>query len=311
MNQIINDFCKIDLKKDSIVTIGKFDSVHRGHQKLIKYTVDYAKKNNLISIALVIKKKNLSIYNTEDNNTFIKSLGINYIIVIDFLPEFYKMDAKEFFDKLIEYYRMKHIAVGSDFAFGKDRMGDSDFLKKYSKECKVGVSFIKFLKYKNDKISSSNIRECLSNGDMTSVNKMLGREYSINGLVVHGNALGRKIGYPTANLEMPKNIFIPKMGVYSSTVKIGSGNITYQALTFIGVSNINKELRVESHILDFSKMIYGKKITVVLLKYVRDNIKVNSIDEVKKLLENDEKKIRKYFKRRTKTCLSQQTKKQK
>lgn len=311
MNQIINDFCKIDLKKDSIVTIGKFDSVHRGHQKLIKYTVDYAKNNNLISIALVIKKKNLSIYNTEDNNTFIKSLGINYIIVIDFLPEFYKMDAKEFFDKLIEYYRMKHIAVGSDFAFGKDRMGDSDFLKKYSKECKVGVSFIKFLKYKNDKISSSNIRECLSNGDMTSVNKMLGREYSINGLVVHGNALGRKIGYPTANLEMPKNIFIPKMGVYSSTVKIGSGNITYQALTFIGVSNINKELRVESHILDFSKMIYGKKITVVLLKYVRDNIKVNSIDEVKKLLENDEKKIRKYFKRRTKTCLSQQTKKQK
>ncbi|WP_300365907.1 bifunctional riboflavin kinase/FAD synthetase [Brachyspira sp.] len=310
MSQIINDFCKIDLKKESIITIGKFDSVHRGHQKLIKYTVDYAKKNNLISIAIVIKKKNLSIYNTDDNNAFIKSLGINYIIVIDFLPEFYKMEAKEFFDKLIEYYRMKHIAVGIDFAFGKDRIGDDEFLKKYAKECGVGVSFVKFHKYKNDKISSSNIRECLSNGDMTSVNKMLGREYSMSGLVVHGNALGRKIGYPTANLEIPKNIFIPKMGVYSSTVQIGNSDISYQALTFIGISNINKELRVESHILDFSKMIYGKKITVILLKYIRDNIKVNSIDEVKKLLENDEKKIRKYFKRRT-TCLSQQTKKQK
>ena len=311
MNQIINDFCKIDLKKDSIITIGKFDSVHKGHQKLIKYTVEYAKKNNLISIAIVIKKKNLSLYNTEDNNAFIKALGINYIIVIDFLPEFYKMEAKEFFDKLVEYYRMKHIAVGTDFAFGKDRMGDNEFLKKYSKECGVGVSFIKFLKYKNNKISSSNIRECLSNGDMTSVNKMLGREYSMSGLVVHGNALGRKIGYPTANLEIPKNIFIPRMGVYSSTVTIGNGETTYEALTFIGISNINKELRVESHILDFSKMIYGKKITVILLKYIRDNIKVNSIDEVKKLLENDEKKIRKYFKRRTKQCLSQQTKKQK
>ena len=221
------------------------------------------------------------------------------------------MEAKEFFNKLIEYYRMKHIAVGADFAFGKDRMGDSEFLKKYSKECGIGVSFIKFLNYKGDKISSSNIREALSNGDMTSVNRMLGREYSMSGLVVHGNALGRKIGYPTANLEIPKNIFIPKMGVYSSTVKIGNSGTIYHAPTFIGVSNINKELRVESHLLDFSKMIYGKKITVVLLKYIRDNIKVNSIDEVKKLLENDEKKIRKYFKRRTKQCLSLQTKKQK
>ena len=311
MNRIIYDFCKLPIKKDSIITIGKFDSVHRGHQKLIKYTVDYANKNNLISIAIVIKKKNVSIYNTEDNNTLIKAMGINYIIVIDFLPEFYTMEAKEFFDKLIEYYRMKHIAVGADFAFGKDRMGDSEFLKKYSKECGIGVSFINFLKYKKDKISSSNIREALSNGDMVSVNRMLGREYSMSGLVVHGNALGRKIGYPTANLEIPKNIFIPKMGVYSSTVKIGNSDTIYKALTFIGISNINKELRVESHILDFSKMIYGKKITVVLLKYIRDNIKVNSIEEVKKLLENDEKKIRKYFKRRTKQCLSLQTKKQK
>ena len=129
MNRIIYDFCKLPIKKDSIITIGKFDSVHRGHQKLIKYTVDYANKNNLISIAIVIKKKNVSIYNTEDNNTLIKSMGINYIIVIDFLPEFYTMEAKEFFDKLIEYYRMKHIAVGADFAFGKDRMGDSDKLQ--------------------------------------------------------------------------------------------------------------------------------------------------------------------------------------
>ena len=83
MNHIIYDFSKLDLKKDSIVTIGKFDSVHKGHQKLIKYTVEYAKKHNLISIAIVIKKKNLSIYNTEENNSFIKALGINYIIVID------------------------------------------------------------------------------------------------------------------------------------------------------------------------------------------------------------------------------------
>lgn len=302
MSKVINEFCHIDLKKETVVTIGKFDGVHKGHQKLLKYTVNYAKKNNLISIAILIKKRNVSIYNIEENTNFIKELGIDYIIVIDFLPEFYTMEAKEFFNKLIEYYRMKHIAVGFDFAFGRNREGNREFLDKYSKERCIGVSIIKFLNYKKNRISSSSIRDCLSNGKIKDANKMLGRKYTISGIIVHGNALGRKIGYPTANLEIPNNIFIPKMGVYSSLVKIGNGDKLYKALTFIGISNINKELRVESHILDFSKMIYGKKLTVMLLKYVRDNIKVNSIEEVKLLLKKDECKVREFF-RKEKKCL--------
>ena len=302
MSKVINEFCHIDLKKETVVTIGKFDGVHKGHQKLLKYTVNYAKKNNLISIAILIKKRNVSIYNIEENTNFIKELGIDYIIVIDFLPEFYTMEAKEFFNKLIEYYRMKHIAVGFDFAFGRNREGNREFLDKYSKECGIGVNVIKFLNYKKNRISSSSIRDCLSNGKIKDANKMLGRKYTISGIIVHGNALGRKIGYPTANLEIPNNIFIPKMGVYSSLVKIGNGDKLYKALTFIGISNINKELRVESHILDFSKMIYGKKLTVMLLKYVRDNIKVNSIEEVKLLLKKDEYKVREFF-RKEKKCL--------
>ena len=132
MSKVINEFCHIDLKKGSVVTIGKFDGVHKGHQKLLKYTVNYAKKNNLISIAILIKKRNLSIYNIEENTRFIKELRIDYIIVIDFLPEFYTMEAKEFFNKLIAYYRMKHIAVGFDFAFGRNREGNREFLDKYS-----------------------------------------------------------------------------------------------------------------------------------------------------------------------------------
>lgn len=304
MSQIVNEFCHIDLKKESVVTIGKFDAVHKGHQKLLKYTVNFAKKNNLVSIAILIKKRNLSIYNIEENTNFIKELGINYIIVIDFLPEFYTMEAKEFFNKLIEYYRMKHIAVGFDFAFGRDREGDIEFLYKYSKEFGIGVSVIKFLNNNGNRISSSSIRDCLSNGKIKDANKMLGREYTISGEIVHGNALGRKIGYPTANLEIPNNIFIPKMGVYSSIVRIGNGSKYYKALTFIGISNINKELRVESHILDFSRMIYGKKLTIIPLKYIRDNIKVNSIEEVKLLLKKDEYKVREFFKKGEKMSIT-------
>ncbi|AFR71673.1 riboflavin biosynthesis protein [Brachyspira pilosicoli B2904] len=308
MNQVvINDFCKIDIKKSSVVTIGKFDGVHKGHQKLIKYTVNMAKKYNLLSVVMMIRKKNVSIYNMEENISFIKALGVNYIIVIDFLPEFYTMEAKEFFNRLIEYYKMKRIVIGEDFAFGKDRVGDIDFLKRYALEKGVNVNIVNFLNHCGDKVSSSKIRDCLSNGEVDNVSKMLGRNYSMSGIIIHGNALGRKIGYPTANLELNDSIFVPKMGVYSSLVKIGNSAKLYKALTFIGISNINKELRVESHILDFSKMIYGKKITVIFLKYIRDNIKVNSIEEVKSLLEKDEYNVRKYFKRRKK-CLLQQTK---
>lgn len=308
MNQVvINDFCKIDIKKGSVVTIGKFDGVHKGHQKLIKYTVNMAKKYNLLSVVMMIRKKNVSIYNMEENISFIKALGVNYIIVIDFLPEFYTMEAKEFFNRLIEYYKMKRIVIGEDFAFGKDRVGDIDFLKRYALEKCVNVNIVNFLNHCGDKVSSSKIRDCLSNGEVDNVSKMLGRNYSMSGIIIHGNALGRKIGYPTANLELNDSIFVPKMGVYSSLVKIGNSAKLYKALTFIGISNINKELRVESHILDFSKMIYGKKITVIFLKYIRDNIKVNSIEEVKSLLEKDEYNVRKYFKRRKK-CLLQQTK---
>lgn len=308
MNQVvINDFCKIDIKKSSVVTIGKFDGVHKGHQKLIKYTVNMAKKYNLLSVVMMIRKKNVSIYNMEENISFIKALGVNYIIVIDFLPEFYTMEAKEFFNRLIEYYKMKRIVIGEDFAFGKDRVGDIDFLKRYALEKGVNVDIVNFLNHCGDKVSSSKIRDCLSNGEVDNVSKMLGRNYSMSGIIIHGNALGRKIGYPTANLELNDSIFVPKMGVYSSLVKIGNSAKLYKALTFIGISNINKELRVESHILDFSKMIYGKKITVIFLKYIRDNIKVNSIEEVKSLLEKDEYNVRKYFKRRKK-CLLQQTK---
>ena len=201
MNQVvINDFCKIDIKKGSVVTIGKFDGVHKGHQKLIKYTVNMAKKYNLLSVVMMIRKKNVSIYNMEENISFIKALGVNYIIVIDFLPEFYTMEAKEFFNRLIEYYKMKRIVIGEDFAFGKDRVGDIDFLKRYALEKGVNVNIVNFLNHCGDKVSSSKIRDCLSNGEVDNVSKMLGRNYSMSGIIIHGNALGRKIGYPTANL---------------------------------------------------------------------------------------------------------------
>lgn len=298
MTHIINGFQSLHLKKNSVITIGKFDGVHLGHQKLLRHTAKLAKENNFFSIAIVLKKKAPTIYTFEENISLIKEIGINYIIVIDFSPEFYRMEADKFFYRLIEYYRMKHIVVGNDFAFGNERVGDSAFLSEYAKASNAKVSVLKFSKYKNFKISTSNIREYLGRGDVAKVSKMLGRIYSISGIVMHGQALGRKIGYPTANLNIGNNIVLPKEGVYHSTLTIGNSEREYKAITFVGISNINNVLRVESHILDFSKMIYGKSVDVRLLKYSRDNIWIDSIDELKVLLEKDENKARNYFKRR-------------
>lgn len=310
MTLVINDFKPLYIKKESVITIGKFDSIHLGHQKLLKAAVKKSKEKDMVSIAIVLKKTSKTIYTFEENISFIKNIGINYIIVIDFSKEFYKMDANEFFYRLIEYYRVKHIVVGLDFKFGKDRLGDTSILRKYAREANIKVSVLRFCTYKNVKISTSSIREYLSSGDVETASKMLGRVYSISGIIVHGKALGRKIGYPTANLKIEEDVVVPRAGVYNSIVNIGGGNVRYKAITFVGISNLNNVLRVESHILDFSKMIYGEKIDVKLLKYVRDNIKVDSIDNLKVLLQKDENKARNYFKRR-KECLSQRTKKQK
>lgn len=300
MDNVIRSFFEnnIDIKNGSVITIGKFDGVHIGHQKLICKCVDIAEKRKLTSIAIVFLKKENSIYPEKKNIEYIKSMGINYIIIVDFSKEFYKMDKEEFFNKLIEYYKMKHIVAGGDFRFGYNREGTNTILKEYCKRATVGFSILSFMKFRGKKISTSFIREELLKGDMKIVSKMLGRDYVIDGVVEHGKAIGRTIGFATANLYVLDSIVIPKEGVYFALVKIEGRVEVYEAMGFVGTSSINEGLRLEVHLLDFDEMIYGKVISVYLLYFSRENVKIDSTEELKTLLKNDEQKTKRYFKRR-------------
>lgn len=307
--RVIRGFSNISIECSSVITIGKFDGVHIGHQKLIKRSVDIAKKNNMKSIAIVFSKGSDNLYPLEENIKIIESFGINYIVVIDFSDKFYRMYPKEFFCKLIQYYNMKHVVVGSDFRFGVNRSGDTKMLKAlaidYNKtlgnNSLIKVDTITPKKMGGIKVSTTGIIKYLSSGKLSLVKKMLGRDYSITGKVYKGKQLGRSIGYPTANLYVGNIINIPKEGVYFSVVIID--NVCYKSMTFIGNSKINDiGFRLEAYLFDFNRDIYNKTITVYLLKYSRENIKVNSKDELITLLKRDEIQANNYFKRRKK-CL--------
>ncbi len=313
---VIREFSNLDIKKNSILTVGKFDGIHKGHQKLLSYVAKEAKRNNLISIAIICSQNVTKLYSEESNIEYIKSLGINYVIVIDFSEKFYKMDSDSFLSCLVKYYNMSYIVVGEDFKFGRNREGDINTIIDYSKTHDIKCKIMGFSRYNGDKISTTSIKNYLANGDMKTVSKMLSRLYSISGIVETGKQIGRTIGYPTANLYMPEYMLMPKEGVYYGLVKIKNFDSNYtpsnefEALVFVGSSNINKGLRLEAHILNFDDDLYGKEIEVFLLKYKRENIKIESIEHLKTIIKKDELNTIKFFKRR-KVCLLMQRTNQK
>ncbi len=302
---IIKEFSKLNLDKKSIVTIGKFDGIHKGHQKLLKYAVKKAHENDLVSVAILCAVNKSKLYKLEDNIEFIKDIGINYIIVIDFSTEFYKITATNFLDFLTEYYNMCYIVVGEDFKFGRNREGDINTIIDYSKNHDLKYKVMSFAFYSGLRVSTSNIKKYLSQGNVYGACKMLSREYSIRDTVRHGKEIGRTIGYPTANLYIPCSMFMPKDGVYYGLVRIHSVDFQnenlpklFPSLVFIGSSVINEGLRLEAHILNFNGDLYDKEIEVFLLEYKRENVKIESVEHLKKLVKEDELNTIIYFKRR-------------
>ena len=296
MNSIIvKGFSKIDSTKNSIVTIGKFDGVHKGHQKLLRYVSETAKKNDILSIAIVLKKQNKTIYEFDKNIEYIKFIGINYIIVIDFSEKFYKMTSDVFFSSLIENYKMVSIATGPDFMFGKDKVGDVNLLREYGEKNNVDVNIVEFSTYNEEKISTTNIFKYLEFGDISSASKMLERDYILSGIVEVGKKIGRTIGCPTINLYIADKVFMPKEGVYFGLVSVDGSKEVYKSMIFIGSSNLNKGARLEAHLLDFDGNLYGKMVYIKLMKYSRGNIKLGSFEDLKELLKVDKVNAFEYF----------------
>ncbi|MFI3210274.1 MAG: bifunctional riboflavin kinase/FAD synthetase [Peptostreptococcaceae bacterium] len=293
----INSLENINLEKESVVTIGNFDGLHLGHLELIKKTSDYAKKNNLNSVVFTFSNHPLNyfksnhiknIISNEQKIDIINSLGIDIIINIKFDEFMTKIDKYTFVkDILKESLKAKKIIVGHDFTFAKKKEGNVDTLIELSKEFGFCVEVIDEIKINQKRISSTHIRHLIENGNVNEVKSYLGRNYSLDGIVVHARKLGRTIGFPTANMLFDEKILIPKGGIYASKVFIDDK--VYFGATNIGFNptvNGNK-LSIETNIINFNEDIYDKRIKVEFLERIRDEKKFNSLDELKNQLKKD------------------------
>jgi len=280
--------------KNAVITIGNFDGVHIGHQALFHEVIETAENMGGVSIAVTfdphplrVLKQNghpplITLY--EQKVELIGRTRIDVLICIPFTREFAALAAEEFVgDLLVGKIGMKAIVVGEDYSFGKNREGNIDLLKAYAPRYGFEVivaDWIRMSKAFADRISSTKIRELVTDGKMEQAEKMLGRYYQIRGRVVTGRDRGGKLlGIPTANVNLLDEL-CPKVGIYAVTGEC-RGN------PFKGVANIgysptfkNHEFTVEIHIFDFDDNIYGEKILVNFIKRIRDEIKFSSIPEL-------------------------------
>ena len=292
------------MKKSKVVLIGNFDGIHLGHQKLISKAkrIAHQKKQKLVLITFNPHPREI-INNIEmdlilpykEKKLLLKNYGIDKIDEIKFTNKLSKLSAEEFAKEYIyKAHNPSDIVIGKNFKFGHKARGDAKLLKD-SLSKKVKVHSIDIKRLDSLVISSSEIKKLISKGNIDKVNKLLGRNYHISGKVIHGEKRGRLIGFPTTNLSTEWN-FLPKKGVYVSKVVISDKS--YQSITNIGVRptfNANS-LQIESHIFDFNKNVYGKKIKIYFLARIRSEKKFETVE---KLIENITKDVnfgRKYFK---------------
>ena len=304
---IIEDIEKIDYPyKNAVITIGNFDGVHIGHQALFHQVIEKVRALQGTSIVMtfephparVLKQNNhpplITLY--EQKIELIEKAGIDILICIHFTRKFASIPAKEFIEKiLVDRIGMKAIVVGEDYTFGKNREGNLDLLKTYGKRLGfevIVVRKIQMLNNSEDKISSTRIRELISDGKVAESQKLLGRHYQIRGTVMTGRDRGgRLLGFPTANINLYDELS-PKTGVYAVTVECKGSK--YKGVANIGYSPTfdDRIFTVEAHILDFNDDIYGQKIRVNFIKRLRDEKKFLNISELSKQIKKDIDKAR-------------------
>jgi riboflavin kinase/FMN adenylyltransferase len=294
--------------KPSVVTIGTFDGVHIGHTKIINQLITISLKNNLTSILLsffphpkmVLQNDNeLKLINTiQEKEGLLNSLNLDYLIIKEFTKEFSRLSALEFVrDILVNKLNAKHIIIGYDHHFGRNRTANIEQLKEFGELYDFKVTEILAQDIDDIAISSTKIRKALINGEIKLANKFLGYNFFFSGDVVHGNNIGKTISFPTANIKVDQPYkLIPKNGVYivktiiDNQTTFGMMNIGYNP-TFNG-----KQKSIEIHFLNFTKNIYHKNLTIEMIMRIRNEIKFNSVEDLKKQLEQDKLSTLNYIK---------------
>ena len=285
----------------TVMALGNFDGVHLGHQKLLKHAREKAKTLNVKFSVLLFaphplkvlcpeRKLNL-LTTTSERLKLFEKMHVDRVFLVPFTPELASTGPQEFVEQLLKKVGVVHIVVGFNYSFGAQGRGTPEDLKLFGQEYGFGVSIIQAQKIGDKIISSTAIRKFLLEGDIKAAKEMLGRAPRITGKVIHGDARGRTIGFPTANLQVDEDLLVPKNGVYAVTSKIG--NKIYAGMMNIGTRptfTSDSVRTIEVFFLDFSGDLYGQDLIVEIYARIRSERKFKNSTDIINQLNEDRKK---------------------
>ena len=303
--KIVREFENYTENTPKVLSLGMFDGVHFGHISIINLLKSVAQENNLETAILTFWPHPRKVFNPNDELKLLNTLNeklnllenanLDVVFLKSFDENFRNLTGEEFVRQiLVQKLNVKHIIIGHDHVFGKNKSGNFELLQKLSKELDFVVQQLDAVKEGEFNISSTKIRNCLANGNIIGANKMLGYHYSVSGKVIDGKKLGRTIGYPTANIEVDELKLLPKKGAY--IVEVYVKNKFYKGMLSIGTNpTVNGDkLTVEVYILDFNEDIYGDEITVKFRDFLHEEIKFESLEKLIERLDED-KRLTKEF----------------
>jgi len=306
LEKIDNSYFK---DKNPVVVIGFFDGVHSGHKKIIEDCVKRANKINGISIILTFNEPPLNVIKSrtykklitsyEERINLVSNLGVDYIVTADFNFDFLKLKPENFCKNiLINKFHIREIFVGSGFRFGFNAGGDVSFLKDFFKSYHIKVNVVPLMRIKGKTISSTNIRKYYAEGKINKIKNLLGRNPQITGIVVKGAGRGKQLCFPTANIDVCEIFVSPKDGVYIGTVEINDNkNEKLPAIINIGDNPTFKDSKkwIEAFIINLNEDIYNRKIRIIFLKRLRDEIIFENKEKLIHQMNLDLECAKKYF----------------
>lgn len=290
-------------ERDTLLTVGVFDGVHLGHKHLISRLLEEAGQRNLLSGVVTFRQHPEELLlprtrlpfltNIEERIGLLKNEGVDFIITLSFTTELAQLSARQFVGLLQKYLGMRGLVIGSDFALGKGREGDTDTLEKLGQDMNFSVTVVPPFVINGEVVSSTAIRKALATGDMKKVNELTGRPFSLQGKVITGAGRGVGLGFPTANLDISSKQARPPDGVYASWAHIDGE--TFQSMVNIGQCPTfgGGEVTVEAYLVDYQGDLYGRELKIDIMARLRDEKKFDTVEELKEQVAEDVRQGRK------------------
>ena len=292
----IKDFNELQKEEPTVLVLGYFDGIHLGHKALFERARKVADERGLTVTVLTFPESPrlafsrftpellLHLTSQEQRYLLLEKNGVDQLVMTPFTSEFASNTPEEFIERYVKGLNAQVLVAGFDYHFGNCRADVQDLMELFDGQ----VEIVSEVSLSGEKVSSTRIRQAIQSGDVSLANQLLGYPFMTEGIVVHGDARGRTIGYPTANLAPFDRVHLPSEGVYVAEVEVDGKR--YRAMTSVGknVTFDGTELRIEAHIFGFDRFIYGEKMTIFWLEKIRDMVKFDGIEDLMEQMKSDE-----------------------